>query len=259
MTTRHFGFRLAALLLAVSAATAARAQQTSEAAPPASIGSPAPAAVNTVPEGTPVFVALKQTLRSGRARAGEVVAFEVVSDVRGAAADGQSVVIPKGALAWGTVVESRGAGAFGRPGRLRITCDYVLLPNGTRVSLRAIGDPNNNKAAAAEAARSSNGGEGAAITLHASGRSRRGPATATMLVVGLPVYAVAYGLANLFGTNENAFQGQGVPAIVGVGSALIVGSLWRGGNVTLPEGKTFAVEVAAASATGTPPAPAASP
>jgi len=121
MMTRHFGFRLAALLLvAASAATAARAQQTSEAAPTVPIGSPAPAAATAVPEDTPVFVALKQTLRSGRARAGDVVAFEVVSDVRGAAADGQSVLIPKGTPAWGTVAESRGAGAFGKPGRLSV-------------------------------------------------------------------------------------------------------------------------------------------
>ena len=213
-----------------------------------------------LPEGTPVFVTLKQRLRSGAAKPGQTVAFTVTSDVRrGGAVAGPNaeVLILAGTPAVGTVVESRGAGAFGKPGRLRVSCDYVLLPDRTRVSLRAI-DPDNSKAVAAESA-SSNGGKGAAITLHASGRSRRGPATATMLVVGLPVYAYTYLLANLFGTNENAFQGQVVPAIVGVGSSLIVGSLWRGGNVTLPEGKTFAVEVAAASATGTLPAPVASP
>jgi hypothetical protein len=168
-----------------------------------------------IPQGTPVFVTLKQRLRSGAAKPGQRVAFTVTSDVRhGGTAAGQNaaLLIPAGTPAFGTVAESRGAGAFGRPGRLRITCDYVLLPNGTRVPLRAATGPDNNKAAMAETASpsSSNGGEGAATNLHASGRSRRGAAVTTMLVVGLPVYGVTYGLANLFGT-RTPFKGRSFP------------------------------------------------
>ena len=93
-------------------------------------------AANAVPEGTPVFVALKQTLRSGHARAGEVVAFEVVSDVR--AADGQSVIVPKGTPAFGAVAESRGAGAFGKPGRLDFLRDPVSSHRALLVLLESL-------------------------------------------------------------------------------------------------------------------------
>jgi len=236
MKTKYFGTQMAALLIvAVSAATAARAQQTVEVAPPAPAAhlalSAAPAA-NAVPEGTPVFVALKQTLRSGRARAGEVVAFEVVSDVR--AADGQSVLISKGIPAWGTVAESRGAGAFGKPGRLRVTCDYVLLADNTRVALRP-----------------------GAAGLGARGRGRGGAAVVSGTVVGLGVGLVV-ALAEINPLSEST-TGSPAGTMAALASGVLVASLWRGGNVTLPEGKTFAVEVAATSATGTPPAPAASP
>lgn len=240
MTTKrfgHLGCRLTALLLvAASAATTARAQQTSEVAPAPAALALSGSAANVVPEGTPVFVALKQTLRSGQVRAGEMVAFEVVSDVRAAAAGGQIVLVPKGAPAWGKIIESRGAGAFGRPGRLRLSCDYLLLGDGTRLPLRL-----------------------AASTLSARGRSRKGAAVVSGTLVGVGVgYVVLVGEAiSSIGSGDTT--SSPAPLLLGIGSGVLVSSLWRGGNVTLPEGKTFAVEVAAVSASDPPPASNASP
>jgi hypothetical protein len=173
----------------------------------------APAAPNVIPEGTPVFVALKQTCAPGRARTGEVVAFEVVSDVR--VADGQSVIVPKGTPAFGAVAESRGAGAFGKPGRLRVTCDYVLLADNTRVALRP-----------------------GTAGLGARGRGRGGVAFVSGTVVGLGVGFVVT-LADTFTLSGDNNTSSPVGTIAGLASGFLFASLWRGGNVTLPEGKTF--------------------
>lgn len=240
MTTKCFARLAALLLMAATAATTARAQQTSDtatlapvlaAAVPVALAAPV---AHSIPEGTPLFVALKQTLRSGRARLGETVAFEVVSDVR--AADGQSVLLPKGALAFGTVAESRGAGAFGKPGRLRVACDYVLLADNTRVPLRPT-----------------------ANALSARGRSRKGAAVVSGTLVGVGVGFVILAGEALSSIGSGDTTSSPAPLLVGIGSGVLVSSLWRGGNVTLPEGKTFAVEVAAASASGPPAAPVATP
>jgi hypothetical protein len=112
------------------------------------------------------------------------------------------------------VVESRGAGRFGKPGTLRLTCDYAVLDGGRRVSLRP------------------------ASPLEARGRSRRSAGVLSGVVVGVGVgyvTLVAVALDNLFSSNGSS--SSPLPLITGVGSGILVSSLWRGGNVTLPEGK----------------------
>jgi hypothetical protein len=226
-----------AALLVAALMPAAHAQQpaTSEATAAAAITSDATAGT-MIPQGTPVFVTLKQRLQSGTARRGETVTFAVTSDVRrGGAAAGPNteVLIPAGTPAFGTVAESRRAGRFGKPGTLRLTCDYAVLDGGRRVSLRP------------------------ASPLEARGRSRRSAGVLSGVVVGVGVgyvTLVAVALDNLFSSNGSS--SSPLPLITGVGSGILVSSLWRGGNVTLPEGKTFAVEVAAPVAAPAPIAPA---
>jgi hypothetical protein len=131
------------------------------------------------------------------------------------------------------VAESRRAGRFGKPGTLRLTCDYAVLDGDRRVSLRP------------------------ASPLEARGRSRRSAGVLSGVVVGVGVgyvTLVAVALDNLFSSNGSS--SSPLPLITGVGSGILVSSLWRGGNVTLPEGKTFAVEVAAPVAAPAPIAPA---
>lgn len=96
--------------------------------------SPSPATAVTLAEGTPVQVRLLQDLKSGHARKGEQVRFEVVSDVVG---PDRSILVPKGTPAVGTVTRSTGRKMFGKPGKLEFTIEYIRLPDDTRIPLRS--------------------------------------------------------------------------------------------------------------------------
>ena len=194
------------------------AAQAPGATPP---GAPAPVTAPAVPPttapvtilaGTPVPLALKQRLRSGEVRKGDPVDFVVAADVR--TADGQRVLIPSGTPARGSVDESRRAGAFGRPGRLRVRCEQVLLPDGTRVPLS--GAPEK------------------------TGRSRRWATGITMGAAGF-VSLVVGGFAAFSDTKSD----DRLATVGGIGGTLLLGSLWRGGDVTFEEGRAFQTTVAA--------------
>ena len=222
--TRRAWAAMTALMLAAAAVAAparARAQESTEAAAP-----PPPPAAAVLNQGMEVVVALTERVRSGEAKTGQEVRFRVANDVR--SLDMRTVVVPAGTQAVGTILESRGAGAFGRPGVLRLTCDRILLPGGVRIPL-APGRP-----------------------LDARGRSNRGASVGTGVVFGLLTLAVTSFAINfdLFEGGSSEDDNHVVPVLAGVGAGAITASFWRGRNVTLEPGKAFTVTVAADTPVG---------
>lgn len=76
---------------------------------------------------------LGRELSSAKESAGNRVDFEVAEDVKvkGVA------VIPKGGMAWGTVLDAQPKRRLGRAGKLDVRIDEVRLADGERVRLRA--------------------------------------------------------------------------------------------------------------------------
>jgi hypothetical protein len=84
-------------------------------------------------DGTPVQIAFAQEVSSGTAHSGDQIQFEVVDEVR----VGGVVVIPKGALAWGTVTMAQARRRMARGGKIDIQINAVRLADGEKASLRA--------------------------------------------------------------------------------------------------------------------------
>lgn len=174
---------------------------------------------DVLPDGTPITLMLTQRLKSGEAKSGEQVTFEVAKQVL----IGRVVVISVGTPAYGQVEVSQGAGAFGRAGTLRLRCDYLLLPSGAHVPIRSL------------------------TSLDRSGRSAAGAAGTIGILSGLVAGGIAYVASDL---NRNLFSGSPdhtTPALVGLGTGGavtgLVGSFFRGGNVTLDRGERLEVTV----------------
>ena len=88
----------------------------------------------TLRDGTAVSVLLRKPVSSASARVNDRVELEAKEDVL--LPDG-TVVIKKGAPAWGKVILARPRKSFGRSGKLDFTIDYVEAVNGQNVRLRA--------------------------------------------------------------------------------------------------------------------------
>jgi hypothetical protein len=121
--------------------TAAIPQQSSQpVAPkaPAPVQSSAPATKAPLAfglaEDTPIRIKLARTMSSKDARVDERVDFEVFDDVK----VGDVVIIERGSIALATVTEAHPKRRMGRAGKLHINIDYVRLPNGEKVPLRAV-------------------------------------------------------------------------------------------------------------------------
>lgn len=91
---------------------------------------------------TPIKVRLLTELRSGQAKRGDKIGFEVTEAVLGS--DG-SVLVPKGAAVLGSVKKSRRAGIFGAPGKLDFTADYLQMGNQLQVPLKVAKSRHNGK------------------------------------------------------------------------------------------------------------------
>jgi len=98
-------------------------------APPKSV-----ALVFGLAEDTPVRIRLARTMSSKDAKVDDRVDFEVFEDVK----IGDVVVIERGATAIATVTEAHPKRRMGRAGKLHINIDYVRLPTGEKVLLRAV-------------------------------------------------------------------------------------------------------------------------
>jgi hypothetical protein len=85
-------------------------------------------------DGTPVQLRTGRTVSSADADIGDLVDFEVMHDVQVKGI----TVIPRGSVAWGTVIEVRHKRRLGRGGRLNIKLDSVQLVHGNKAALRSM-------------------------------------------------------------------------------------------------------------------------
>lgn len=84
-------------------------------------------------DGTPVKLRISQTVSSADAHVGDRVEFEILEEVTVA----NTVIIPKGGIAWGTVTKAQPKRRLGRGGKLEIVMDSVRLADGEKAALRA--------------------------------------------------------------------------------------------------------------------------
>jgi hypothetical protein len=132
---------LAALLLQsfLSLALAPASAEAQTTMPPASQEGPAtqvvkPAVAFGLQDATPVKLRTTRNLSSADAKEGETVDFEVLEDVKSS----DTVLIPRGGVALGTVTRAKPKGRMGKGGKLDITIDSVRLVTGEKVALRAV-------------------------------------------------------------------------------------------------------------------------
>ena len=85
-------------------------------------------------DGTPIKLRLSRNVSSADAKTGDTVDFEVLEEVR----VGDTLVIPKGGIAWGTVTEAEHKKRLARGGKLDMTIDAVRLVDGEKAALRAV-------------------------------------------------------------------------------------------------------------------------
>jgi hypothetical protein len=92
--------------------------------------------VQILHEGTPVRMRIGRTVSSADAHSGETVDFETLDDVKVA----DTIVIPKGSTAIGTITEAVPKRRMARGGKLNMNIDYVRLPSGEKLPLRGVQD-----------------------------------------------------------------------------------------------------------------------
>lgn len=87
-------------------------------------------------DGTPVKLKLLRDLSSATDGKGDKVDFEITEDVLVQ----DKVVIPKGGIAWGTIVAAEHKRRLGRAGKLDVRIDEVRLADGEKIPLSAMRD-----------------------------------------------------------------------------------------------------------------------
>jgi len=87
-------------------------------------------------DGTPVKLRTARTISSADAHTGDTLDFEVLEDVMAK----NTIVVPKGGIAWGTVTEAQPKRRMGRGGKLDVNIDSVRLVDGEKAALRAVKD-----------------------------------------------------------------------------------------------------------------------
>jgi hypothetical protein len=87
-------------------------------------------------DGTPVKLRLSQTISSANAKVGQQIPFEVVEEIK----VDDAVVLPKGAVAIGTVTDCNPKKSMGRAGKLNLNISYARLADQEKVALRATQD-----------------------------------------------------------------------------------------------------------------------
>ena len=121
-----------ALILCILATSAPLLSQTG---PPLTV----PAAVEKpltfgLPDGTPLKLRIGRNMSSADAKTGETIDFEVLEDVK----IGDTMIIPRGSVALGTVTKGKPKGRMGRGGKLDINIDSVRTAVGEKIALRAV-------------------------------------------------------------------------------------------------------------------------
>jgi hypothetical protein len=124
---------LLCILLLSQSATVSTAPPQQETAKKQDQGSATFDPKSTLEDGTPVKLRISQTVSSADAHLNDRVEFEVLEDIKVA----DTLIIPKGSIAWGTVTEAQPKRWAGRGGKLEIVMDSVRLSDGEKASLRA--------------------------------------------------------------------------------------------------------------------------
>jgi len=84
-------------------------------------------------DGTPIKLSLNEDLSSATAQMGDIVHLEVAEEIR----VDNVAVIPSGSLAGGHVVVAEHKKRLGRGGKVDFSVDYVKLPDGSNLKVRA--------------------------------------------------------------------------------------------------------------------------
>ena len=146
--------------------------------------------VGALEDGTPVTLRISQTVSSADAHVNDPVEFEVVDEVRVA----DTLIIPKGAIARGTVTEAHRKRRLGRGGKLEIVMSSVRLADGEAAPLRA--------------------------TKEAQGGSHQGVMTAGIIATGLIFWPVAPAFLFIHGKDITIQKGTEVPTFINGNFAL---------------------------------------
>jgi len=85
-------------------------------------------------DGTPIRMRISRTISSADAQVDEKVDFEILDDIK----VGETIVIPRGGIAWGTITEAQPKRRMGRAGKLNVNIDAVRLIDGEKAALRAV-------------------------------------------------------------------------------------------------------------------------
>ena len=85
-------------------------------------------------DGTPIKLRLTRNLSSADDKTGDRVDFDVLEDVKVK----DTIIIPRGGIAWGTVTEAQPKRRMARGGKLNVNIDDVRLVDGEKVALRAV-------------------------------------------------------------------------------------------------------------------------
>ena len=166
-------------------------------------------------DGTKIPLVLGRELSSGSESTGNRVDFEVTEDIRVK----DVVVIPKGSVAMGTIVEAQARRRMGRAGKLNVRIEEVRLADGSRAKLRAVQEN--------------------------QGKGRQGVMTAAMIGTGILFFPVAPMFLFMRGKDVVIAKGTPVTAYVD-------------GDTILEAAKFSGIEkpVDKAPRAGTPPPPA---
>ena len=89
-------------------------------------------------DGTPIQLRTRRSLRAAESNSGDPLQFEVLEDVK----IGGRVVIPRGAVASGTLIDVTAAKGAKPAGKMEIAMGSVRLSSGETVMLRGVKDPN---------------------------------------------------------------------------------------------------------------------
>jgi hypothetical protein len=146
--------------------------------------------VSNLEDGTPVTLRISQTVSSADAHVNDRVEFEVADEVRVAG----TLIIPKDAIAWGTVTEAQHKRRLGRGGKLEIVMSSVRLADGETAPLRA--------------------------TKEAQGGGHQGVMTAGIVATGLIFWPVAPAFLFIHGKDITISKGTEVPTFINGNYAL---------------------------------------
>jgi hypothetical protein len=146
--------------------------------------------VRTLDDGTPVTLRILQTVSSADAHVNDRVEFEVIEEVRVA----DTLIIPKGGIAWGTVTEAQHKRRLARGGKLEIVMNSVKLADEETAPLRA--------------------------TKEAQGGGHQGVMTAGIIATGLIFWPVAPAFLFIHGKDITIPKGTEVPTFINGNFAL---------------------------------------